>query len=129
MKFLISLRIRGRAHDVVDLRNDLVFVSDDINIERVCKDIGWEHLDEDYPTAMWIQSVEGEYEDIFITFGSRPYYTSTMVYEVRRDWVEEATAVLMELLNNWSEYEDDDGVDPRLTLIEEFLRKQGLIDG
>ncbi len=39
-----------------------------------------------------------------------------------------AVQVLMELWTNWPQYDDEDGSDPRLTLIEEFLKEEGLID-
>ena len=135
MKYIIELEISGRAYEVVGKRNDLVFLTDMEDIRRVCKDIGWEHLDEEYPTGIWVQSVDGEYGDIFITFARSPYYVNVMAYKVHREWVEEtppihseAVQILLDLWNNWPQYDDEDRSDPRLTLIEKFLSKEGLID-
>ena len=86
MKYVIDLQVRGMATNVTSSREDLFFTTSEDEIDRICKHIGWSQLDEDKPTAFWVQVGDGDYGDIFCTFSNLPSSIFNTVYEVIRRW-------------------------------------------
>ena len=106
MKYTIELTLAGETRDITDPREDLVSVYGESEIIRVANHIGWDQLAEDLPTAFWVQVVDGDYEDIYCTFSSRPYSGYINVYKVTRKMEREEDPT-QTTLQNISDQMDD----------------------
>ena len=85
MKYTTELQVRGLATNVTSPRDDLFFTTNEDEITRICNGIGWLR-DEDTPTAMWVEIVDGDYGDVFCTFSNLPSSIFNTVYEVIRKY-------------------------------------------
>ena len=84
MKYTIELTLAGLAKDVTEGRDDLTYLYGEQEIDFMCKQLGWDQLDEDRPSSMWVEVVDGDYGDIFCTFASSFTSRYNSVYKVIR---------------------------------------------
>jgi len=86
MKYEVDILAFGTVADFEE-RKDLVLVTDECEIQWVCDSIGWaENTDEEYPTALWVEVLDGEYGDIYASFSSRPWSSYEIVYHIVHGW-------------------------------------------
>ena len=87
MKLKIEILTRGVAHSL-EKRDDLEYITSDDDIRYFWAMTGGDTLDEDTPTAMWVQIIDGEIGDAFATWSNRPHSIYCHVFEITREWTE-----------------------------------------
>lgn len=82
----------GDIYSCEDLdRDDLFLVQVDYEIESITEFLGGDHwIDSecggDRPTAYIVKVGDGDYDDIYVSFDSRPYELSADYYQIVRNW-------------------------------------------
>ena len=86
MKYTIELRVVGLVKNVADARDDFLYLLNERDINHVCDSIGWDQLQKERPTVMWVEVLDGEYGDILCVFSSLPSSRYNTAYEVIRKY-------------------------------------------
>ncbi|MHA2063237.1 MAG: hypothetical protein ACXABY_02530 [Candidatus Thorarchaeota archaeon] len=91
MKYTLGLRPVGQARDIKNIQ-DFHYTSDEQTMKVTREHLGWDLFDFDIPTGMWIEVVDGDYGDIYVTFSSRPFSIYVDVLKVVQKWEEDKTS-------------------------------------